>query len=191
MSTSFYTPEELSEIGFKEVGENVLISKFARIYKPEVISLASNIRIDDFCILSGGIGITIGNYVHISAYVALYGGGEIEIQDFASVTVRATIFSESDDTSGRYMMGVTIPTNLRGKVIRKKTTLYKHSGLGPHSVMLPGADLHEGALVYANSFVTKPREAWTISMGIPAKVIRKRKKEILHLEKKLCASLTQ
>ena len=35
---SFYTKEEISEIGFASVGENVLISKKASIYSPHKIS---------------------------------------------------------------------------------------------------------------------------------------------------------
>ena len=78
---SFYCAEELSEMGFKRVGENVLLSRKASIYSPTKISIGSNVRIDDFCILSGNI--TIGSNVHISAYTALFGGGEIIIEDYS------------------------------------------------------------------------------------------------------------
>lgn len=69
---SFYSQEELKKIGFLSVGKNVLISKKASIYNPGVISVGNNVRIDDFCILSGKV--TIGSYSHIAAYTALYGG---------------------------------------------------------------------------------------------------------------------
>ena len=68
---SFYSEEELKNIGFKTIGTNVFISKMARIYSPETIEIGNHVRIDDFTILSGNI--KIGNYVHISAYVSLYG----------------------------------------------------------------------------------------------------------------------
>lgn len=184
MSTSFYSREELETLGLKSFGQNVLISRFARIYKPEMISIGNHVRIDDFCILSAGLDISIGDYVHISAYTALYGGGGIEIKDFAAVSVHSTIFSESDSLIGDAFIGPTVPHAFRN-IFRKKTVLHKYSGLGPHSILLPGADLHEGAIVYANSFVTKAREAWTISIGSPAKRIRQRKKDILEIEKKL------
>ena len=189
MSNSFYTQKELQELGLKDFGANVLISKFARIYKPEKISIGNNVRIDDFCILSGGIGITIGNYVHISSFSALYGGAGIELHDFSSVSCRVTIFSEADDPLGLSMMGVTIPNEYRGKIVQKKVILHKHSGLGPHCVVLPGANLEEGAVVGANSFLTTPKKAWTMSLGSPAKVIYKRKKNVLDLERKLYESL--
>ena len=60
----FYTKEELNEMGFKSIGENVLISDKASIYGVKNIEVGSNVRIDDFCIISAGEGgIKIGNYV--------------------------------------------------------------------------------------------------------------------------------
>lgn len=76
--SNFYNKEELENIGFKSIGEDVLISKKASIYSPEKIRIGNHVRIDDFVVLSGDI--TIGNYVHISAYVALYGRFGIEIR---------------------------------------------------------------------------------------------------------------
>ena len=69
---SFYTREELLSLGIKSVGENVYISRKSSFYGCSEISIGSNVRIDDFCILSGKIEIC--DFVHISAYVALYGG---------------------------------------------------------------------------------------------------------------------
>jgi hypothetical protein len=41
----------------KEVGKNVKLSGKANIYNPERISIGSNVRIDTFCIRSGGVKI--------------------------------------------------------------------------------------------------------------------------------------
>lgn len=70
--SSFYSTDELSKIGFKHIGNNVLLSKKTSIYGVENISIGDNTRIDDFCILSGNI--TIGNYVHIAAFCSLFAG---------------------------------------------------------------------------------------------------------------------
>ncbi len=63
--TSFYSYEELEEIGFKYVGKDVKISRYARIYTPEVISIGDCSRIDDFAILPGvklAEGVVIGHF---------------------------------------------------------------------------------------------------------------------------------
>jgi len=47
----FYSREELEKIGFKSIGENVLISDKTSIYNPQNIEIGSNVRIDDTFIL--------------------------------------------------------------------------------------------------------------------------------------------
>ena len=51
---SFLTYKQLSKIGFLSLGENVLLSEKASIYNAPKIHIGSNVRIDDFCILSAG-----------------------------------------------------------------------------------------------------------------------------------------
>jgi galactoside O-acetyltransferase len=67
MDNSFYSEIELSKLGLKDYGKNVLISKKCSIYSPEKISIGNNVRIDDFCILSGNI--ILGSNIHISTFV--------------------------------------------------------------------------------------------------------------------------
>ncbi|MCE9680634.1 acyltransferase, partial [Shewanella sp. AS1] len=56
--------EVIDSMGFATVGENVLISDRASFYNCPGISLGSNVRIDDFCVVSAGAGgIYIGNHV--------------------------------------------------------------------------------------------------------------------------------
>lgn len=55
----FYSREQLEKIGFKSLGENVLISDKTSIYSPENISIGNNVRVDDFSILSAGGGGTL------------------------------------------------------------------------------------------------------------------------------------
>ncbi len=55
----FYTRKELERIGFKSIGENVLISDKTSIYSPQNISIGNNVRIDDYCVLSAGGGTLI------------------------------------------------------------------------------------------------------------------------------------
>jgi len=74
MTSNFCNYDELKNFGFKAVGERVLVSRKASIYGAKNIELGSNIRIDDFCILSGKI--KIGNYVHVGSYTSLCGGSK-------------------------------------------------------------------------------------------------------------------
>lgn len=175
MST-FYSENELSDLGLKKYGKNVLISRKATIISPESITIGNNTRIDDFCILSGNI--IIGNNVHISAYCALYGKCGIEISDFSGCSPRTTIFSVTDDFSGEYMIGAVIP-NKYTNVVGKKVVLEKYTQLGANTIVMPGVLIQEGAVTGAFSFVNKNLEEWTINVGIPCKQLKKRSKKLL------------
>lgn len=175
---SFYSAEELSEMGFKRVGENVLLSRKASIYSPTKISIGSNVRIDDFCILSGNI--TIGSNVHISAYTALFGGGEIIIEDYSGCSQRCTLISASDDFSGKYMIGAVIDDNYKN-VTYGKIKLEKYVQLGANTVVMPNVTIKEGAVSGSMSLINKDLEPWTINVGVPCRKIKERSKELLEL----------
>ena len=180
--SSFYTEEELKKIGFKSVGHEVYISKKASIYSPEKISIGNHVRIDDFCILSGNI--EIGNYVHIAAYVALYGKEGIKISDFCGCSARCTIYSATDDFSGEYMVSPMVPEELTN-VTGGKVILEKFVQLGVNTVVMPNLTIEEGTSVGAMSFINKNLEKWGIYVGIPCRRIKDRKKNIEDLSKNI------
>jgi galactoside O-acetyltransferase len=181
MITSFYSEEEIKQIGFKSIGKNVLISKKASFYSPETISIGNNVRIDDFCILSGEI--SLGSYIHISAYCALYGAYGIYMDDFTGLSPRTTIFSATDDFSGDYLIGPMIDKKYTN-VIGGKVYIGKFSQIGANSVVLPNVTIEEGVAIGALSLVNKSLPAWGIYAGIPVKFIKPRNKGLLILKHK-------
>lgn len=175
---SFYTQEELKNLGFKSIGSKVLISRKASIYSTEEISIGDNVRIDDFCILSGKI--ELGSNIHISAYVALYGAMGIKMCDYTGLSPRVTIYSAMDDFNGNYLIGPIHPseyTNVTGG----KVFIEKFVQIGCNSVIFPNLTIHEGAVVGAISLVTKSLSRWTINVGVPAKFVRNRHDDLTKL----------
>lgn len=179
MKTSFYTPEELAQIGLKSYGENVRISRYAQIYSPEKISIGDNVRIDDFCILSGNI--TIGSHIHIAAYCAMYGADYgIVMEDYTGLSARATIYAAMDDFSGDYLIGPIHEdkyTNVIGGMVR----LCAYSQVGAGALIFPNLIVGEGAVLGAMSMAKQPLEPWSIYAGLPAKRIKNRRKRLLDL----------
>lgn len=178
-SNSFYDHESLLQLGFASVGKNVLVSKFARFYGIQNISIGDNVRIDDFCILSGKI--TLGNYIHISAYCALYGSHGIVMRDFSGLSPKSTVFSATDDFSGDYLIGPMVDaefTNVTGGTVE----IGKYVQIGANSVVFPNLSIGEGSSVGSLSLVNKTLEPWGIYAGIPAKFIKPRSKKIIELE---------
>lgn len=182
MKNSFYSNNELKEIGFLSVGVNVLISRKASFYSPELISIGDNVRIDDFCILSGKI--TIHNFVHISAYCALYGSNGIIIENYCGLSPRCTIFSSIDDFSGDYLIGPMIPSTLTN-VQYGLVEIKKFSQIGSNTILFPNITIEEGVAVGAMSLVKTNLMAWSIYAGIPVKKIKDRNKKILDLIKNI------
>lgn len=184
---SFYTAEELNTMVFFSLGQNVKISRKVSIYGITNISIGSNVRIDDFCILSGKI--EIGSYVHIAAYTALYGGQDgIFIGDFVGISGRSIVYSATDDYSGGAMTNPTVPSEYKN-VESKPVYIGKHVIIGATSVVLPGVVLREGSAFGSFSFITKDSEEWSVNIGIPAKKIKDRKRDILELERKMIESV--
>ncbi len=179
--SSFYTEEELREIGFKKVGKNVLISKKASIYGASEISIGNNTRIDDFVILSGNI--TIGNNVHIAVQASLFAGESgIILEDFVGISSRTVVYAESDDYSGEAMTNPTVPDEYRN-IICGKVVLKRHALVGTGSTILPGVTIEEGTSVGSMSLVNKSLDEWGMYVGVPCKKIRDRSKRILAREK--------
>lgn len=178
---SFYSENELKNLGFKSIGKNVLLSRFARIYGIEHISIGNNVRIDDFVILSGNI--SIGSFVHISANAILYGAAGIICQDFVNISASAKIYSQNDDYSGESLAGALIDKRYKN-LQSAELTLKKYSMLGANSILLPLSNgLSEGVAVGAMSLITRPTKAWGIYAGIPARRMSERSKNILQLTK--------
>lgn len=178
----FLPEEELFKLKFKKVGKNVKISDKASIYSPHLIEIGDNVRIDDYTILSPGSLLQIGSNVHIACFCSLIGKGEITLQDFSGLSSRVSIYSSSDDYSGAYLTNPTIPDTFK-MIHSGPVTLGKHSIVGSGTVIFPDTTLEEGVAVGALSLIKGLYSEWGIFAGIPARLIKKRKRELLQLEK--------
>lgn len=165
--------EQITQLGFADVGADVAISDRCSIYGAESIRMGSHVRIDDFVILTARQPVAIGSYVHISAFAFLSGSFGIVIEDFVNVSPRATLLSGNDDFSGQWLPGPLVPEDLRN-VQRGAVHLGRYSMIGAHSVVLPGVTFGEGAVVGALSLVKESLAPWGIYGGVPAQLIRRR-----------------
>ena len=180
--------EAIERMGFAYVGDNVQISDRASFYGTAGIELGSNVRIDDFCVLSAGIsGISIGQHVHIAVYSSLIGAGKIALSDFCNISSRVSIYSSNDDYSGATMTNPTVPSEYIS-VTHADVFLGKHVIVGSGSVILPGVTLEEGVAVGALSLVNKNCKAFGIYAGNPARRVKERKRDLLEKEQQLINS---
>ena len=179
----FLSKDELRKIGFKSIGDNVLISDKCSIYSPQNIEIGNNVRIDDFVILSPATSLKIGNYVHIACYTSIIGKGEIILEDFVGISGRVSIYSSSDDYTGMSMTNPMIPNEFK-KVTNGKVHIKKHSIVGTGSVILPNVIIGNGCSIYAQTLIKSNCEEFGVYSGNPSKLIGKRLKKFLDYEAK-------
>lgn len=171
----YYTDADLKNFGFRSLGTNISIAKDCTLVNLETISIKSNVRIDSYTtIISGGDGVSIGNFVHIGGGSYLGGLFGITMEDFSGLSQGVRIYSGTDDYSGGSFTNPTVPEEYI-KVKRGHVKLEKHVIIGSGSIILPGCTLAEGSSVGALSVIRKSTKAWKVYLGNPAKPVLKRK----------------
>ena len=166
------------------VGQHVQIGH-AMIYgDPFNIRIGDNVRIDDFCVIVANGPLTIGNHVHFAPHCVIQAGGGIEIADFCAFSSGTKLITNSDDYSGAYMTGPTLPAYVRSS-IKRPIKIGKHVILGVNTTVLPGVTIGEGCATGAHTLVIKSLAPWGIYVDTPARRLKDRLKGCLDLEAKL------
>ena len=179
----YLSRQELLDIGFASVGEDVSISDRACFYGASKMHIGSHVRIDDFCLFVGNI--TIGNHIHICAYSSFHASsGSIVIDDFSNFSSRTVIYAASDDYSGETMTNPTVPEKYKA-IEWGDVYCGKHTIVGTGSTILHKSYVPEGTAIGAMSLVNSRLEPWGIYAGIPCRRIKDRSKHCLELEKQL------
>jgi galactoside O-acetyltransferase len=181
----YFDSAELRAMGFKRVGEEVLVAKNCIIIGLANITLGNHVRIDGPTVIaahSGSLGL--GDYIHIGGGCHLACAGGINLGDFSGLSQGVRIYSASDDYSGEALTNPTVPREYL-KVTVAPVTLGRHVIVGAGSVILPGAGIGEGTSVGALSLVTKPLAEWGVYSGCPARRLKARSRDLLALEEKL------
>ncbi|MBL7901824.1 MAG: acyltransferase [Bacteroidia bacterium] len=163
----------------KSCGKDVFISARAEIRRPHLVSVGSHVAIDS------GVYITtkanIGDYTHISPYVTVIGGekSEFVLGHFATVAAGSRIIAGSDAFLGEGFTSVTVPAEFRDKVEFSTVRISRFAGVGTNVILMPGVCIGEGSVIGAGALVTQDTEPWTIYVGVPARPLKIRKKEVL------------
>lgn len=165
----YYQSDELRGFGFAQVGDNVRIAKNCTIIGPENIRIGDNVRIDAGTIIIASSGfLTLGSFIHIGSGCLLGCRGGLTIDGFGGMSHGVKIFTASDDFSGRSMVSCGVaPEHSDVRIAPVRMGL--HCSIGANSVVLPGANFGEGAVLGALSMAVRPLRPWTVYMGNPAR----------------------
>lgn len=158
------------------------ISRHARIYQPEHVSLGRGCRIDDFVYLNAGAETEIGDRVHIACHCTLTGGGVLVLESYVGLATGVRVLTGTEDHHGESLTNPCIPEEFwhpkRGKVV-----LRKHALIYANVVIIPGVEIGEGAVVGSGCVVRKNLAPWRVYAGEQCRPVKARNPDrVLALE---------
>lgn len=186
----------------RHLGKNVVFEPGVHILNPSWVSIGDNSCIDFYSILvagppggqmrkvtkkrnefyPGGEGeLHIGRNCHIAPYSLVQAHGGVWIGDNASIASGVKIYSLSHhyrdlsnpaDTTRFKFSPMVAPEEQA--LIMGAVVLEDNSGVGLHSILLPGATVREYSWVGVSSLLTETLEPGVIAQGTPAAVTRRR-----------------
>ena len=164
-----------ARLSLAHCGRNVLVDFATTIDGAENVSLSDYVWVDHHCQLNARVGhIHVGRRVHIAPYTIISGAAGVTIEDYVGIASFVQIYSHSEaPRNGLRISGPMIPEEYKG-MKSAPVVLRKDSFIGAGAVILPGVTIGEGAVVGANSLVTKDVEPWTVAIGIPARAVGRR-----------------
>jgi acetyltransferase-like isoleucine patch superfamily enzyme len=149
------------------------IYEYVVFTKRHNITIGRGSRIDSFVKLEGGLGLSIGQFVHIASFAHLgIGGGTLRIGDFAAVASGGKIISGSNQVNALSMSACAPPSIQR--VVPSVTTMCAYSCVLAGGIVLPGVTMGEGAVLAAGGVATRNIPEWEIWGGVPARFMSKR-----------------
>lgn len=160
----------------KKRGKNCFVGRRASINKPQYISFSDNVRIGNDARLSfydsfnGNMlspSLSFGNNTYIGNNFTVLCADEIIIEDDVLIASYVMISSENH--------GIDPESELRYSKQSLKTNpvhICKGVWIGEKVSVLLGVTIGEKSIIGAGSIVTKSIPAFSIAVGIPAKVIK-------------------
>lgn len=148
-------PDGLALLGpqHMEIGDRVLIGRYARL---EAIGEDNGVK------LRVGTRSRIGPYAHIGAALSLTIGEYVGIASGVLIIDHDHDFR--DPREGYYGTGYLLASPI---VIKDK------AWIGERAIVLKGVTIGEGAIVGAGALVNRDVPAYSIAVGVPAKVVRR------------------
>ena len=156
------------------IGRNVLIGQNV------MVSKMSDLRLDDFAYLDRDVIImckaSVGKRCHLAVGCFVSGGGELVIEDYASLGMKSVVLTSSDSAAKGYRASGPMVPMLDRRVISRKNIFRKDSFTGPLTLIFPGVVMNVGSVLAAGSVLRRTTKEWGVYLGNPAKRVSWRDK---------------
>lgn len=162
---------EFSLLDFCSLGENVIFEKGVMVFHPQNITIGNNVYIGHNSILKGyhKNEMKIGDHTWIGQGCFFHSAGNIDIGKAVGIGPFVKIL-----TSAHKEEDINLPV-LFNPIDFKPVKIMDGADIGIGSIILPGVTIGYGAIIGAGSIVTKDIPDYTVAVGNPARVLRKRK----------------
>jgi len=178
-----------------KAGKGCLIERDVRLEIPSRIFLHNRVFLGEHCWISAGSKdgeirfgddsfiahrctltaqggkILLGEHVHVSRNTYINGNGEVEIGKDTMFGPNVVLIS-----GDHVFDDVNVPIRLQG-IARDKITIGHDVWVGANVCVMSGVTIGEGTIVGSGAVVTKDIPPYSIAVGVPAKVLRKRDKK--------------
>lgn len=166
--------KEVYRYFFNKKNNNIILKNSQLMGK---IEIDKNTKINDSIIFGK---VKIGKYCSINGPGIKIGGriNGIEIKEF--VSIGANVIIQEDNHNFHHLSTFFVNSEILGRdaiddVISKgKIIIEEDVWIGSNSIILSGVKIGRGSIIGAGSVVTKNIPSYSIVVGNPAKIIRKR-----------------
>lgn len=149
------------------VGQNVQVVTRKKIVLGNNVTLFGNSYLNAF----GEFGsINIGERTHLDQFCVLYGQGGLSIGASCAIACGVTIYTQSNQYAADPC------TNIIDQPVKyAEVVIGDDVWIGARAVILPGVTIGDHAVVGAGAVVNRDVESWAIVGGVPAKLIGQRR----------------
>src|SRR3989339_4086 len=117
-----------------------------------------------------GAGLKVGDHSNIGPFAYIGCSGKITIGNNVMISPRVSIYAEN-----HVFEDARIPMKEQG-VTQSAVTIEDDCWIASNSIILAGVTIGKGSVIAAGSVVTKSVPPYSVVAGVPAKVIKQRKK---------------
>jgi acetyltransferase-like isoleucine patch superfamily enzyme len=163
---------DLRDPGKIFLGDNVVLERRCRLWangKGAGITIGADTTIYPYALLKCNKGkIVLGKGCSVNDYSILYGFGGLTIGDDVHIAAHVVVVASEHDYR---LLG---EDNFSADMLGKGITIESHVWIGANAVILDGVTIGSGSVIGAGSVVTNDIPADSIAAGVPARVIKRR-----------------
>jgi acetyltransferase-like isoleucine patch superfamily enzyme len=147
----------------------ILARRGFREGRPGRIRIAEGCWIDRGVVLDAfGGSVDLARGIYIGPYSVIFGHGGVEIGENTSIAMHCSIVSSNHGVPDRARLIQSQPDVL------KATRIGRDVWLGAGVVVLGGVTVGDGCVVGAGAVVSRDLPAYSVSIGVPARVVNHR-----------------